>query len=242
MKKIILQINKKLILPLLIAVLLFNVQVNAGVDNSCTVSIPVEIQNQGSNIPSGTDFTLKIEPVKTDNPMPISSEIIVVDNGKSEFGPISYNTPGMYRYYISQKAGDNNNFTYDASVYTLTVHVYDNGQGDLSYDMFAVKDGSQEKVSEILFTNMYNEETTTETVEPTETVKPEEETTEVEKTTKSKETTEPAETETTKKSSLISSIAPKTGERAFSAIIVGMLGMVMLILSIVFYKKKQESK
>lgn len=232
MKNLILQISKKLILPLLVAVLLFDVQVDAGVDNSCAVNIPVEIKNQGSNVPSGINSTLEIKPGKTDNPMPSSNEIIVVDNGKSEFGPISYNTPGVYKYSISQKVEDNNNFTYDASVYTVTVHIYDDGQGNLNYNMFAVKDGSQEKVTEILFTNTYKEEVTTEAEKPTETVKPEE-------TTKSEETTK-AEIETTKKPS--TSVAPKTGERAFSAVIVAMLGMVMLILSIVFYKKKQENR
>ena len=109
MKNLILQISKKLILPLLVAVLLFDVQVDAGVDNSCAVNIPVEIKNQGSNVPSGINSTLEIKPGKTDNPMPSSNEIIVVDNGKSEFGPISYNTPGVYKYSISQKVEDNNN-------------------------------------------------------------------------------------------------------------------------------------
>lgn len=239
MKYMIKNLSKILILPLLVAVLLFEVQVYADEGTDCQVFIPVEVQNIGSNIPTGINSTIEIQPENQQNPMPDAREIIIADSGKSQMGPIKYTVPGVYKYFITQKAGEDTNFLYDETCYTLTIRIYDDGQGNLKYELFAVKGESTGKVAEILFTNSYKEPAVTETLPETENL--EKETNEPESYTKQEGNSQQKESsieEITNKET----IAPKTGERAIPAIIVGMLGLVMLILCIVLYRKKQENK
>ena len=53
---------RKLLLPLLIATLLFQTQALAA-DYSCTISIPVEVQVTGDSAPDDVDFTVTMTPV-----------------------------------------------------------------------------------------------------------------------------------------------------------------------------------
>ncbi len=66
-----------------------------------------------------------------------------------KFSPITYVAAGTYTYTVSEIKGDKGGVTYDATVYTVTVTVTDNGDGTLT----AVQ--SVEGGSELSFTNLY---------------------------------------------------------------------------------------
>lgn len=216
------------LLPYFVALLLFQTQAYAEEKVYCTASIPVEIKTLGDSVPSGIEYKVVIKSENETNPMPDVKEVTIKDNGKVEIGPMTYTKPGRYNYFISQEAGNAEHFTYDSAVYTVTVSIENDGNGGLKSVMYAVENGATEKTDDVVFSNTYEAVTTsavTTTAAPTVIL---------EKPTTPKETvtviTNPPEN------------APKTGERIISAIVVGILGISMLVLSIVMNKKRKAEK
>lgn len=138
----------------LAVVLLFPGQVRAA-EKTCTISIPAETAVSGKSAPSGTEFEIVLEAVDTDCPMPEKTSVTIKDSGKMSFGPITYTIPEDYHYRVYQKAGNAKNFTYDKTVYTVTVRVVNAEDGGLSAEIWAIKDGSQNKTDRIVFNNSY---------------------------------------------------------------------------------------
>lgn len=143
-----------LVISLLAAVVLLPGQVHAQ-GRSCTVSIPVETKLIGDGAPSGTEFELVLEAADTDAPMPEVKDIKVKDSDKISFGPIIYTIPEDYQYRVYQKAGTAENFTYDETIYTVTVRVLNAEDGGLTAQIWAIRDGSDNKVDQITFENKY---------------------------------------------------------------------------------------
>lgn len=145
---------KYVLLPMLTIVLLCTGEAKAK-DYSCSIQIPVttEVSN---NAPAGTDFHIVMEPIGEDVPMPEVSDIVLTDNANYSFGPITYVTPEDYQYRIYQEKGNAKNFTYDDTVYTVTVRVVNAEDGGLKAVIWAIKDGEENKVDEITFINKYN--------------------------------------------------------------------------------------
>lgn len=156
------KIHKVLLLQLLIAAMLFPMQVFAAetkADYKCSVTIPAKVQVTGNSVPSGNEYTVVLETVKeeADNPLPQETELTVKDAGTVQFGPIEYTRPEDYHYTIYQKAGNVANFTYDETVFHVTVRVVnDEESGGLKWEMWAVRDGSENKTETILFENRYS--------------------------------------------------------------------------------------
>lgn len=148
---------------------LLPVQAHAA-EKNCTISIPVETTVSGESAPAGTAFELVLEAADTDCPMPEKTEITIKDSGKASFGPITYTVPEDYQYRVYQKIGTAKNFTYDKTQYTVTVRVINAEDGGLSAEIWAIKDGTQNKVDKILFTNKYTAPETPKT--PTDPAKP----------------------------------------------------------------------
>lgn len=221
------------LLPCFVALLLFQTQAYAEEKVYCTASIPVEIKTLGDSVPSGIEYKVVIKSENETNPMPDVKEVTIKDNGKVEIGPMTYTKPGRYNYFISQEAGNAEHFTYDSAVYTVTVSIENDGNGGLKSVIFAVENGATEKTDDVVFSNTYEAVTTsavTTTVILEEPTIPKE--TEVEELPEEKATviTNPPEN------------APKTGERIISAIVVGIIGISMLVLSIVMNKKRKADK
>lgn len=95
---------------------------------------------------NGDKFTFKIEAVSNTagievaaQPMPAQTEITidkatgkdVDDNDQAtfSFGKISYDTPGIYVYKVTEVSGDNGGITYSTNEATITVTVTDNNDG-----------------------------------------------------------------------------------------------------------------
>jgi|GEM_PF-1227560 len=88
-------------------------------------------------------------------PMPASNEITVNGAGKASFGKITYTAPGTYVYTITEVDGKLAGWSYDASVYTLTVTVTENADGQLVASKALTKAG--QPAEKALFTNRYDE-------------------------------------------------------------------------------------
>ena len=83
-------------------------------------------------------------------------------DGKINFDKFEYSEPGTYVYTISEVKGDEAGMTYDKSVFTATVNVVDDGEGNLKASVAFTKD--DKSVEGIVFNNTYKK---TETPVPT---------------------------------------------------------------------------
>ena len=74
-------------------------------------------------------------------------------DGKISFDKFEYSEPGTYVYTISEVKGDEAGMTYDKSVFTATVNVVDDGEGNLKAGVAYTK--GDKSVEGIVFNNTY---------------------------------------------------------------------------------------
>lgn len=74
-------------------------------------------------------------------------------DGKINFDKFEYDEPGTYVYTISEVKGDETGMTYDKSVFTATVNVVDDGEGNLKASVAFTK--GDKSVEGIVFNNTY---------------------------------------------------------------------------------------
>ena len=86
-------------------------------------------------------------------------------DGKINFDKFEYDEPGTYVYTISEVKGDETGMTYDKSVFTATVNVVDDGEGNLKANIAFTK--GDKSVEGIVFNNTYKKpETPVSTPDP----------------------------------------------------------------------------
>ncbi len=112
----------------------------------------------GNSITSDEKFEFVMTP-SADAPMPEGTaagtpKTVTASAGAIEFGEISYTTVGgPYVYTFTEKAGSNSRWTYDDSVYTMTVNVIRNADDKLEAQKTITKNGAELSIVE--FTNSY---------------------------------------------------------------------------------------
>lgn len=83
----------------------------------------------------------------------IESTVTNDADGKINFDKLEYDEPGTYVYTISEVKGDEAGMTYDKSVFTATVNVVDDGEGNLKANVAFTK--GDKSVEGIVFNNTY---------------------------------------------------------------------------------------
>ena len=112
----------------------------------------------GNSITSDEKFEFVMTP-SADAPMPEGTaagtpKTVTAGAGGIEFGEISYTTAdASYVYTFTEKAGSNSGWTYDNSVYTMTVKVSRNAHDELEAQKTITKNGAE--VSTVEFKNSY---------------------------------------------------------------------------------------
>ena len=112
----------------------------------------------GNSITSDEKFEFVMAP-SADAPMPEGTaagtpKTVTAGAGGVEFGEISYTTVGgPYVYTFTEKAGSSSRWTYDNSVYTMTVNVIRNAEDKLEAQKTITKNGAE--VSTVEFKNSY---------------------------------------------------------------------------------------
>lgn len=95
----------------------------------------------------------------------IESTVTNDADGKINFDKFEYDEPGTYVYTVSEVKGDEAGMTYDKSVFTATVNVVDDGEGNLKASVTYTK--GDKSVEGIVFNNTYKKpETPTPTPDP----------------------------------------------------------------------------
>ena len=83
----------------------------------------------------------------------IESTVTNDTDGKINFDKLEYDEPGTYVYTVSEVKGDEAGMTYDKSVFTATVNVVDDGEGNLKANVAFTK--GDKSVEGIVFNNTY---------------------------------------------------------------------------------------
>lgn len=83
----------------------------------------------------------------------IESTVTNDADGKINFDKFEYDEPGTHAYTISEVKGDEVGMTYDKSVFTVTVNVVDDGEGNLKANVAFSK--GDKSVEGIVFNNTY---------------------------------------------------------------------------------------
>ena len=83
----------------------------------------------------------------------IESTVTNDADGKISFDKFEYDEPGTHVYTISEVKGDEAGMTYDKSVFTVTVNVVDDGEGNLKANVAFTK--GDKSVEGIVFNNTY---------------------------------------------------------------------------------------
>lgn len=83
----------------------------------------------------------------------IESTVTNDADGKISFDKFEYDEPGTHVYTISEVKGDEVGMTYDKSVFTVTVNVVDDGEGNLKANVAFAK--GDKSVEGIVFNNTY---------------------------------------------------------------------------------------
>lgn len=125
--------------------------------NSYVIGGTVNIVPNTVTPPSGT-FTFNLT---TLNNAPLPSSTTTINTGSTfEFSPIMFNSPGVYEYSVTQTKGTNNLYTYDTSVYYITLTVTSTGTAN-TYSITptirkqAAGSTTSQVVNAITFTNEY---------------------------------------------------------------------------------------
>ena len=83
----------------------------------------------------------------------IESTVTNDADGKINFDKFEYDEPGTYVYTVREVKGDETGMTYDKSVFTATVNVADDGEGNLKANVAFAK--GDKSVEGIVFNNTY---------------------------------------------------------------------------------------
>ena len=120
-------------------------------------------------------FTFEMVAITKDAPMPAGAVdgkllMVIEGMGTKDFGDMIYDTVGVYEYEIREVNEAIEGYTYDPTVYSMTITVAELGEDTLKHVIDFKKQGAS--VDEMVFNNIYNDPS--EPVTPTPTPKPNE--------------------------------------------------------------------
>lgn len=190
-------------------------------ENDCEVSVPVQIDVAGDTAPKKELFEVSMTSTEEGTPMPEITVKTVEGSGKISFGPICYTIPDDYHYVITQKKGSAPHWTYDQTVYEVTVRIVNDKEGGLASEVWAVRSGSKEKMDKIQFINHYD---APEVYDPPKNEKP---------------STEHNSPEVYTAPAVNS---PHTGDLVDVGLYVGLMGVSALVLMTAFWKGRRYLK
>jgi pilin isopeptide linkage protein len=186
-----------------------------------TESFQVKVSLDGDVPDENAAFTFLLEgDDEGGDPMPEHNTVTIHGAGEAVFEPIDYTSVGVYNYTLRQIDGGEKGYTYDDTVYHVSVTVRGSGtrSNALTVSMSGCREGEDEKVADYEFINTYAEEVIPPVEEPTTpSEEPATPDTPAKPTTPSTSTTVVAPSTTQQKSS------PQTGDNANPGYALGLM-------------------
>lgn len=118
------------------------------------LTLEVEKVLSGDTPPADEAFSFSL--VSLDGgPLPDDPTLVIEGEGTGSFS-IDFSRPGTFHYQLREIAGTAEGYTYDDTVYDVTVVVTSDGLGELSVAVVLSKDGGTAKEPKIVFENTYS--------------------------------------------------------------------------------------
>lgn len=115
--------------------------------------LPVTVYTEGAAADAAC--VVSITPMDA-APAPAQASLTIQGSGTAYFAGFAFDTPGDYRYTVTQ-AGSGRPYTvYDTHSYTVTVRVTGRPNGGLNTELWAVRSGETAKADSVKFTNRYD--------------------------------------------------------------------------------------
>ena len=115
--------------------------------------LPVTVYTEGT----ATDATCVVSITPLDAaPAPAQASLTIQGSGTAYFTGFAFDTPGDYRYTVTQAGSGRPHMTCDTAVYTVTVRVTGRADGGLDTELWAQRGGSTAKAAAVSFVNRYD--------------------------------------------------------------------------------------
>lgn len=119
------------------------------------LTLRIEKVLTGDVPPSAERFTFALTALDG-GPLPDDPTLVIEGEGAGTLS-IDYSRPGTFHYQLRENAGTAEGYTYDDTVYDVTVVVTSDGSGALSVAAVLSKDGGATKEPGIVFENAYSD-------------------------------------------------------------------------------------
>ena len=115
--------------------------------------LPVTVHTEGT----ATDAACVVSITPLDAaPAPAQASLTIQGSGTAYFTGFAFDTPGDYRYTVTQTGSTAAHTVYDTHSYTVTVRVTGRPDGGLNTELWAVRSGETAKADSVKFTNRYD--------------------------------------------------------------------------------------
>lgn len=139
------------------------------VTDTVELGLEVEAKLSGDTPSTPETFTFILES-KDGAPMPENNTISLKGESSGYFSPITFTELKDYHYTLRQIAGSAEGYTYDDTVYNVTVQVITDENGNYTASVYIFEEGSELKNDKAVFVNRY--ESPTVPTNPTNPTKP----------------------------------------------------------------------
>ncbi|MDQ0362167.1 Spy0128 family protein [Breznakia pachnodae] len=137
------------------------------ITNEVSIHLPLRqiVTEKSTEVEEKTSFDYKLESKSGQAPLPdgsVGTSFVFSMTGNSELdlGAITYQSAGTYKYSLYQiNMNDTDKYTYDEKVYTVTVYVKRDAQGNMIAEIIG-DNGSGKKPEVFEFTNSYKKSST----------------------------------------------------------------------------------
>ena len=128
-------------------------------DTSAEINIPVKVTVSGDEPYRKSVFKIILTPDAPTFPLPVASSngsyVLSIEGESSGSINIEYEKTGVYTYKISQQPGENTDYTYDNTIYSITVYITYGENGELLSTVTPHYTKGSEKPENIVFENTY---------------------------------------------------------------------------------------
>ena len=115
--------------------------------------LPVTVRTEGTAADAAC--VVSITPLDA-APAPAQASLTIQGSGTAYFTGFAFDTPGDYRYTVTQAGSGRPHMTCDTAVYTVTVRVTGRADGGLDTELWAQRGGSTAKAAAVSFVNRYD--------------------------------------------------------------------------------------
>lgn len=147
---------KKILLCILMIFIFSSFTVYAG-NVATTVNLEVNNVIIGDAPHEKETFIYLLKAKDSENPMPKTNEISIDGRGTASFDKIKFTSPGLYEYQVVQNKGTNKDYTYDETIYEVSIYIKSDDKAIFTPIIKIYKNDSELKSEAISFENNYTD-------------------------------------------------------------------------------------